>query len=134
MKLTHVGHVVKDFDAAVKFYKEKMNLTPTKVIEFPEFGSRMAFFPFGDIEIELISPGGTGADPAAKCLQERGEGLFHLSFAVEDIGAEVKKWRACGFTIDEFTNKMAEHIAHIAFLRPEETYGLWIEFIHEEKI
>jgi len=134
LKLDHVGHVVKDFDAALKFYSEKLGITPDHTMEFPEFGSRMAFFPFAGTQIELIMPGGGGKDPASRCLSERGEGVFHLSLRVDDFDAEVQKWKDKGFTVDEFCNESGDIRARLAFLRPEETFGLYIEFIKEEKI
>jgi methylmalonyl-CoA/ethylmalonyl-CoA epimerase len=133
LKLDHVGHVVKDFNSALDFYKKKLGLEPYKTMEFHEFGSRMAFFKFAGTEIELIDPGG-GQGPAAQCLRERGEGLFHLSLQVDDYEAEIKKWKGRGFTVDEMSNEAGGMRARLAFLRPEETHGLYIEFIKEEKI
>ena len=53
VKLDHVGHVVYNFDEGMDLYKNKFGLTPDNIIEFTEFGSRMAFFPFGGIEASL---------------------------------------------------------------------------------
>jgi methylmalonyl-CoA epimerase len=128
-KLDHIGHVVKNLDEAIDLYKNKFGLTPRQIVEFPEFGSKMAFFPFGDIEIEVIQPGGKGKDPASRCLKARGEGIFHLSLRVDDYDAEIKNWKAQGFTVEEYTHSRDGHTAHLAFLVPEETKGLWIEII-----
>jgi catechol 2,3-dioxygenase-like lactoylglutathione lyase family enzyme len=131
-KIDHLGHVVKDFDKAMDLYKNKFGLTPKRVMEFPEFGSRMAFFPFGDIELEVIKPGGGGDDPAARCLKERGEGIFHISIKIdsqENYDKEMKKWRDNGFTVNEYTHSKEGHMVKLAFLSPSETMGLWIEFI-----
>ncbi len=128
-KLDHIGHVVNNFDEAMDLYTKKFGLSPKCIMEFSEFGSKMAFFPFGGIEIEIIKPGGKGMDPAARCLKERGEGVFHLSFRVDDYDSEVKKWKDKGFTVGEYTHKTAEQIVKIAFLEPAEVNGLWIEFI-----
>lgn len=131
-KLDHIGHVVKNFDEALEFYKKKFDLEPNRVIELSEFGSRMAFFPLGDIEIELIQPGGRRGDPAAICLKERGEGVFHLSFRTDDYDAEVKKWREKGFKVEEYSHSIPGQNVRLAFLSPEETKGLWIEFLKRE--
>jgi methylmalonyl-CoA/ethylmalonyl-CoA epimerase len=131
-KLDHIGHVVKNFDEAIELYKKKFGLTPRQIVEFPEFGSKMAFFPFGGIEIEVIRPGGKGKDPAARCLKERGEGVFHLSLHVDDYDKEIQAWREKGFTVEEYTHLNAGHTVKLAFLTPEETKGLWIEVIKGE--
>jgi len=132
--LDHIGHVVKDFNSAIDFYKKSLGLDPDRIMDFPEFGSKMAFFKFAGTEIELIDPGLGGKGPAAKCLRERGEGIFHMSLRVDDYDTEVKKWKDKGFTVDEFCNEGGGMRARLAFLRPEETHGLYIEFIKEEKI
>jgi catechol 2,3-dioxygenase-like lactoylglutathione lyase family enzyme len=133
-KLDHVGHVVYNFDEGMDLYKNKFGLTPNNIMEFSEFGSKMAFFPFGGIELELIQPGGKGKDPAARCLKARGEGLFHLSLLVDDYDKEIKKWRDKGFTIEEYSHSTPNQKVKVAFLSPEETKGLWIEFLHTETI
>ncbi len=132
-KLDHVGHVVNDFDKALELYQNKLGLKPRTIMEFKELGSRMAFFPFGGMEIEVIKPGGKGPDPAYRCLQERGEGVFHLSMLVDNYDDEVKKWREKGFTIGEYTHKTPERVVRIAFFEPKEIMGLWVELIEGEK-
>ena len=132
-KIDHIGHVVNNFDEAVALYMKKFCIQPRQVIEFPEFGSKMAFFPFGGIEIEVIQPGGKGNDPAARCLRDRGEGVFHLSFRVDDYEKEIQTWREKGFTVEEYIHSNAGRIVKLAFLTPKDTKGLWIEFIKEAK-
>ncbi|MGA2108161.1 MAG: VOC family protein [Syntrophorhabdales bacterium] len=129
LKLDHVGHVVKDLDEARKFYEEKLGLAPKLTMSHPEFGSRMVFYPFANIELELIRPGNMPGDYAGRCLKERGEGVFHLSFVPDDYEAEVKAWREKGFTVEEIAVEEARGPVRLAFLRPEETHGLWIEFV-----
>ncbi len=127
-ELDHVGHVVKDLDAAMDVY-EKLGLTPSRQLAFPEMGSRMVFYPLGEIELELIQPGGQGADPAARCLRERGEGVFHLSMRVKDYDKEVSALKEKGFTVLEYTHETPEKTVRLAFLEPTEVNGLWIEFM-----
>jgi hypothetical protein len=48
-RIDHIGHVVRDFDKAMDLYKNKFGLTPKRTMDFPEFGSRMAFFSLDDL-------------------------------------------------------------------------------------
>jgi methylmalonyl-CoA/ethylmalonyl-CoA epimerase len=134
LKLDHIGHVVKDYDAALDFYKNAFGVDPEFTLEFKNLHSKMAFFSYGGTIIEMIKPGSGENDPAARCLKERGEGVFHLSFRVDDYEAEVKKWKDKGFTVDEMVNEANGVRARLAFLRPEEMFGLYIELIKEEKM
>jgi len=129
-KIDHVGHVVRNLEEGMKLY-ERLGLIQGKRLEFPEFGARMVFYPFAGIDIELIEPGGLKGDPAARCLEERGEGLFHISILTDDLDAEMKALREKGFTVDEYTHVQPESElpVRLAFLSPEETNGLWIEFM-----
>ena len=130
-KLHHVGHIVKNFEEGLKLYKNKFGLTPEgDIIELTSFGSRIIFFPFGDTIIELIEPAAP-PDPAGRCLKERGEGLFHLSFLADDYDKEVKELREKGFTVEEYTldGVFPGYTPRIAFLAPEETQGIWIEIM-----
>jgi len=103
-------------------------------MEFPEFGARMVFYSYANIEIELIEPGGLKGDPAARCLKERGEGLFHISILVDDLDSEIRTLRDRGFTVNVYTHARSdrEHPVRLAFLAPEETAGLWIEFMQAQ--
>jgi methylmalonyl-CoA/ethylmalonyl-CoA epimerase len=129
LKLDHVGHVVKNLDEARKFYEEKLGLTPKLVINHPQFDSKMIFYPFANIELELIQPSTTRQGYASRCLKERGEGIFHLSFVPDDYDAEVKVWREKGFIMEEIVSEEVRGSVRLAFLKPEETYGLLIEFV-----
>jgi len=129
LKLDHVGHVVENLDEARKFYEEKLGLAPKLTMSHPQFESKMVFYPFADIEIELIQPSMMPEDYARQCLKERGEGIFHLSFVPDDYDAEVKAWREKGFTVEEIAAEEVRGPVRLAFLKPEETHGLWIEFV-----
>jgi catechol 2,3-dioxygenase-like lactoylglutathione lyase family enzyme len=129
LKLDHVGHVVENLEEARKLYEDKLGLTPKLVMNHPLFESKMVFYPFADIELELIQPSRMPEDYARRCLRERGEGIFHLSFVPDDYDAELKAWREKGFTVEEVVAEEARGPVRLAFLKPEETHGLWIEFV-----
>ena len=61
----------------------------------------MAFFRINDIRLELLEP----TDPSsavAKFLENRGEGLHHLAFTVEDIQERIAELKQEGLRmIDE---------------------------------
>jgi catechol 2,3-dioxygenase-like lactoylglutathione lyase family enzyme len=129
LKLDHVGHVVHDLEESRKLYEDRLGLVPKRVMIHPKFDSKMAFYPFANIELELIQPSTMPEDYARRCLNERGEGIFHLSFVPDDYDAEVKAWREKGFTVEEIVAEEVRGPIRLAFLKPEETHGLWIEFV-----
>ena len=134
LKLDHVGHVVHNIEEARKLYEEKLGLSPKTIMKHPVSGSQMIFYPYAGIEIELIQPAEIPDDFARKCLDKRGEGVFHLSFVPDDYDAEVKALRDKGFTLDEIAFEEPRGPARLAFLRPEETHGLWVELLDDSKL
>jgi catechol 2,3-dioxygenase-like lactoylglutathione lyase family enzyme len=133
-KIDHIGHVVNNFEDTLDLYQNKFGLKPRQIVNFAEFGSKMAFFPFGDIEIEVIQPGGKGHDPAFKCLKERGEGVFHISIRVDDYDKEIERWRKAGLTFEEYTQTIPGYLIKLGLLTPKDTKGLWIEITKKEAI
>lgn len=92
--LDQVCIVVKDVDTAIDYYGSVFGLGPFYVIEMPSEMKyrgqwstcrlKLAFALSGDIEIELIQVL-EGETPHTEYLREKGEGLFHLRFRVDDL-------------------------------------------------
>ena len=130
-RLDHVGIVVKDINEAASLYGRLLGLTPWDkgVVEDRENGVLLLSLPAGDIFVELIQP--TSPDNRfARFLKERGGGLFHLCFFVEDYDKEVSALREKGVPVEEEMAMSApEHPFRLAWLSPESTQGPWIELV-----
>ena len=131
-KLTHVGIAVKDLDDASKRY--------SKLLKIPEAGRetvadqkvKIAFFHTDGASIELTAP--TAADsPISKYLENRGEGVHHLSFEVDDIRAELKRLKGEGFQLIDEEPRIGAGGSWIAFLHPKSTNGVLIEISQKRK-
>jgi methylmalonyl-CoA/ethylmalonyl-CoA epimerase len=136
-KLDHVGIVVKDIAGAVRLYNDILGATPWSkgIIELKSDGLLQTQVRVGDNFLEFFEPTGTrgGAEShPARCLREKGEGLFHLTFFVDDFDKRIADLKKKGFTPEE-TEVAGEILpgakVKIAFLHPEETRGVWIEFV-----
>jgi catechol 2,3-dioxygenase-like lactoylglutathione lyase family enzyme len=53
----------------------------------------------GNIELELLQPLG-GQSPYQEFLESKGEGIQHLTFAVDDLDKEVSKFIAQGVKVE----------------------------------
>lgn len=89
----HLGIVVRDLDAAMRRYASIHGIDRWMRLDtdYParhlgretRVANRNAFGFSGDLMYELVEPG-LGDTPAASFLASRGEGVFHLGYAVDD--------------------------------------------------
>jgi methylmalonyl-CoA/ethylmalonyl-CoA epimerase len=124
-KVDHIGIAVKDLAEAMKFY-EAMGLkcTATEVVE--EQKVKVAFFPCGDSEVELLestSPDG----PIAKYIEKNGPGIQHLAFKVDNIEKALADLKEKGFRLIDEKPRYGAGGAKIAFVHPKTSFGVLVE-------
>ncbi|KPK91298.1 MAG: hypothetical protein AMJ94_07465 [Deltaproteobacteria bacterium SM23_61] len=103
--LHHIAIVLRNMDEAIKFYtsigigpfedypplKEYIELDVPDKVGFHNL--KIKVVQIGPIQIQLIQPG-EGKSPYKDFLEEKGEGVYHLGFVVDDVDdseAELKK-------------------------------------------
>lgn len=122
----HVAIVVRDLDAALKFYRDALGLEMTERREAPEEGVEIAFLPAGEGEIELLRPlsdeGGI-----ARFLEKRGEGLHHVCLAVADVEAAMERLQAAGAQLLSEEPRVNVHGTRYVFVHPKSTHGVLLE-------
>lgn len=82
-KVHPIGILVEDLDKSIKVW-EGLGLKLRAVEDVPSHGVRVAFFPLGETEIELVMP----VDPNSAMMNKvknKQVGLDHLCLEVEDI-------------------------------------------------
>ncbi len=130
-KVSHLGIAVKNLDEAIKFY-ESLNLRLEKVEEVPSQKVKVAFFPVGDVRIELLQA--TSDDsPIAKFIEKKGQGIHHLAFATDDLEKELKEIEEKDIRLIDKKPRPGAHGAQIAFLHPKSTLGVLIEVCKEKE-
>lgn len=126
-KVHHVAVVVRDLDAALRLYRDRLGLPVELVLPIPSDGVRIAFLPVGESKIELVEP----TDPStgvARFLESRGEGFHHVCLEVADIAAELNRLAAEGVElIDAAPRPGAE--GPVAFIHPRSCHGVLVELI-----
>jgi hypothetical protein len=125
-RLAQIGVVVKDLDKTIErltvlglgpFEKRKL---PEDNIEFyrgkpfkPNEAVKIAFAKLGGLGLELIQPIGPG--PHKEYLDEKGEGIQHLGFIVDDVVGDAKRITGKGGVTTLLTAK-AKHGGGVAYL------------------
>ncbi len=128
--IEHIGIAVKDIKESNKLF-EKLFGKPHYKTELVETESvKTSFFQIGSNKIELLEA--TNEDsPIAKFINNKGEGIHHIAFEVDDIELEIKRLQEEGFKVlNEIPKKGADN-KMVAFLHPKSTNGVLIELCQE---
>jgi methylmalonyl-CoA/ethylmalonyl-CoA epimerase len=124
-KINHVAIVVADIDQALAFWRDSLGLRLEHVEDVPSQKARVAFLPVGDSEVELVQPT-TDDSGTAKFLAERGGGMHHLCFEVDDIVARLEELKQQGVRlINETPLELPGR--KMAFIHPKSTGGVLVE-------
>jgi methylmalonyl-CoA/ethylmalonyl-CoA epimerase len=129
-KIEHIGIAVKDTEASISLFSRLLNTEPYKQELVASEGVTTTFFQTGETKIELLEALSHDS-PIAKFIQNRGEGIHHIAFDVEDIHAEMKRLQEEGFVLIHETPKKGADNKLICFLHPKSSNGVLIELCQE---
>src|SRR3972149_2258570 len=127
--LHHVGIVVKDLDATMKTYDAMLGAKPVSKMEMGPM--RKADYKVGGSLLEFFH-GGAGS-PFADWLPQKGGGIHHISYEVQDIAGELKKLAELGVKLQDKEPREIPGGTKIAFVGPEGSSGVVIELVEPAK-
>jgi methylmalonyl-CoA epimerase len=126
-KIHHVAVIVRDLEASLGLYRDKLGLEVESVMDMAHDHVRIGFFPVGGTKIELVQPT-DNTTGSARFLETKGEGFHHVCFEVPDIQAALDELNAAGLTlIDGAPRKGGE--GPVAFVHPKSCHGVLVELI-----
>lgn len=126
--LDHVGVAVHSLDDSLPLFE---SITGGKgygreVVESQ--GVEVVFVGAGAGRLELLAP--VRDDSAvAKYLARRGAGMHHLCYRVENIAAELDRYRAEGAQLIDETARAGAHGHRVAFIHPKSTGSVLVELL-----
>jgi methylmalonyl-CoA/ethylmalonyl-CoA epimerase len=126
VQVDHIGIAVASLDESLKFYTDMLGMTLHGTETVEEQKVRTAFLPLGSTEIELLES--TAPDgPIAKFIENKGQGIQHIAFRVDDIDAALAELKEKGVRLIDEKPRYGAGGARIAFLHPKATNGVLIE-------
>lgn len=131
-QFSHIGVLVRDLPAAVKRFQSLFNATLVETGFLAESKTDVAVLDMGGVHLELLS----SADPDSKVgrlLREKGEGIHHLSFEVDDIARRLRELAGQGVQLLDRNPRSGLHGRQIAFLAPQDNGGILIELAQENR-
>lgn len=126
--IDHIGVAVEDIDAALKLYEEQfeMRIQHREVVESQ--GVEAVLLEVGDSHVELLKPLGPDT-PVGKFIENRGVGMHHVAYRVEDVAAELKRCAALGLELIDETPRIGIRGSTVGFLHPKSTGGVLVELV-----
>ncbi len=129
-KIDHIGIVVANLEASTARYQTLLGLQLKEIEEVEVEGAllRVAFLPTGNTNIELVHTTAKSG-LAADFLRDRGEGIHHIAFAVEDLASIFDTLRGQGVSFLWDRIIPGSRGSQVAFFKSEEFNGVYIELV-----
>ena len=124
-KIHHVAVVVTDIEASITMWKDILGLELADQEDIPSQYSRLASFDAGESRLELVQPT-TNDSGVARFLNERGSGMHHICFEVEDIEACLEELKNKGIRLINDVPQVLDG-RKMAFIHPRATDGVLVE-------
>lgn len=125
MKFDHVGVAVRSLEDALAVYERLMKLDVRRTAVQSQ-QVKMALITVGDMYLELLEPT-SGDSSVAKFIKEKGEGLHHIAFEVEDIEASMQEYKKKGFRFVYEKPAEGKFGSKVNFIIPKDTGRVLVE-------
>jgi len=129
-KIEHIALAVADLDAAVAHYADVWGLEVSHRERVEDQGVEEAMLPLGESFLQLLGP--TGPDTTVgKFIAKRGEGLHHIAYEVDDLGASLAALKEKGVPLIDEAPRLGGRGHMVAFVHPKGNHGLLVELIQK---
>jgi len=126
--LDHVGIAVHSLDDSLPVFESITGGKGHGRERVEQQGVEVVFLGSGDGRLELLAP--TRDDSAvARFLARRGPGMHHLCYRVEDVAAELDRYRAAGAQLIDQAPRPGAAGHLVAFVHPKSTGGVLVELL-----
>ena len=123
-RIAHIGIAVDALDRILPLYRDLLDL-PQEPLDDAD-GARIAGLRAGDALVELLEAKRPDS-PIGKFVANRGPGIHHICFAVDDLTATLERCRRAGIKLIDDVPRRGADGKPIAFLHPSSTAGVLIE-------
>ena len=132
MIIDHIGIAVQNLDESIALYARLFGMTVTYRERLDSQKVELVFIDSGASKIELLAP----TAPESKIalfIKNRGPGLHHTCYRVDDIKTELARLASEGVELIDKTPRPGAHGTQIAFLHPRSVGGVLTELCEYPK-
>lgn len=125
MQIDHIGIATRDADELERMYTELLRgeVAHRESVN----GMTVVFIDVGSGYLELLEPQSEG--PIDRYLESDGPGTHHVAFQTTDIDGAMTRAEEMGVNLIDETPRDGAWGHEIAFLHPDSTGGMLIEFV-----
>lgn len=123
-RIAHIGIAVRALDDILPFYRDVLGMPEVPLADSD--GARIAGLAAGESLVELLEAEAADS-PIGKFVTNRGPGIHHICFAVDDLDEALARCRSAGVRLIDETPRLGAEGKRIAFLHPSATAGVLIE-------
>jgi methylmalonyl-CoA/ethylmalonyl-CoA epimerase len=127
-RIDHIGVAVEDLDSAIKLYERsfEMELVHRETVESQ--GVEAVLLDVGEGHVELLAPLGPDT-PVGKFLANKGPGIHHVAYSVEDIDKALDQAKAIGLKLIDESPRTGIRGSRVAFVHPAATGSVLTEIV-----
>lgn len=129
-KLDHIGIAVRNIEESINFYEEVLGGTLIDRYKSDAKGveSEIATIEINGNRTELLSPTNNTTSPIARFLKQKGKGVHHIAYHVNNLDEALEDLKDKGIRTLEETYRMNKHGRRLIYLNPVDTEGTIIEY------
>jgi len=124
----HLGVAVHDLDEAVDTYERLFGAEIEHRGAVEDQGVEAAAVLVGSGRVELLAPLGAET-PVGKFLANRGPGMHHVAYEVDDVRAELDRLSAEGAELIDAEPRQGLFGLQVAFVHPDAVHGVLTEVV-----
>jgi methylmalonyl-CoA/ethylmalonyl-CoA epimerase len=130
--LDHVGIATTSLDQSLALYEGVFGLELLLRETLPDQGLEALAFRCGEQAVELLCP--TRSDsPVGKFIADRGAGVHHIAYRVDDIRGALALARESGLELVDAEPRVGAGGHLVAFLHPRSTGRVLIELVQHRE-
>lgn len=124
----HLGVAVDDLDGAVETYERLFGARLEHRETVEEQGVEAASLRIGSDRVELLASLGEDT-PVGRFLSNRGPGMHHVAYEVDDVGAALDELAADGAELIDERPRQGLFGLQVAFVHPDAVHGVLAEIV-----
>jgi methylmalonyl-CoA epimerase len=129
-EIDHVAIAVRDLPAAVAWYEEVFGAVVAHREVVERDGVEEALLKVADSYVQLLTPIRDDST-VATFLANRGEGIHHVGYRVDDCAQALEAVKAAGGRVIDAAPRGGSRGTTVAFVHPKASFGTLIELVQE---